>query len=422
MTLNQRWQQLETLLQTLWLDTLNFPWQNTATTLRERFREDRLGVTASSLTFTTTISLVPLFTVALAIFSAFPMFGRMQNTLQTWLLRSLVPDTIAKQVLGSLNEFAAKAGEMGWAGALALLVTALALILTIDRKLNDIWRVRESRPFTQRVLVYWAVLTLGPLLLAGSLSLTSYALSASKGLVATMPGALKALLTILQFALMGVGMAALYRFVPNTRVRWSHALVGGLFVAVGLEMAKKLLAWYLSSVPTYSMVYGTFASVPILLVWIYLAWVIVLLGAVVTAYLPSLLSGIARRADKPGWDFMLALEMLQMLRQARSGDARGMSLEAIAQKLRVDPLNLEAPASHMVALDWLARLNEDDERYVLLLDLEHMPVAQLAERLLLGHEASTDAFWTASGWHHMSVADALASFTPSTQPIAHALP
>ncbi len=407
MTLDERWRQLETLLQTLWRDTLNFPWRNTAMTLRERFGEDRLGVTASSLTFTTTISLVPLFTVALAIFSAFPMFARLQDSLQRWLIQSLVPENIAKQVLSYLNQFAAKAGEMGWAGALALLVTALALILTIDRKLNDIWRVRESRPFAQRVLVYWAVLTLGPLLLAGSLSVTSYALSASKGLVTTLPGALKALLATLQFVLMGVGMAALYRYVPNTRVRWSHALVGGLFVALGLELAKKLLTWYLSTVPTYSVVYGTFASVPILLVWIYLAWVIVLLGAVVTAYLPSLLTGIARRADTPGWGFMLALEMVQLLRQARAGDERGLSLEAIAQTLRVDPLNLEGPAGHMVALDWLARLNEEDERYVLLLDLDHMPMTDLAERLLLGLEASTQVFWSTSGWHHMTVADAL---------------
>lgn len=409
MTLDERWQQLETLLQTLWRDTLNFPWRNTAMTLRERFGEDRLGVTASSLTFTTTISLVPLFTVALAIFSAFPMFSRLQDSLQKWLIQSLVPENIAKQVLSYLNQFAAKAGEMGWAGALVLLVTALALILTIDRKLNDIWRVRESRPFAQRVLVYWAVLTLGPLLLAGSLSLTSYALSASQGVVSTLPSTVKALLTTLQFVLMSVGMAALYRYVPNTRVRWSHALVGGFFVAVALELAKKLLTWYLSSVPTYSLVYGTFASVPILLVWIYLAWVIVLLGAVVTAYLPSLLSGIARRADKPGWSFMLALEMLQLLRDARDGNERGLSLETIAQRLRVDPLNLEGPAGQMVALDWLARLNEEDERYVLLLDLDQMPLAKLAERLLLGLEASTQVFWTASGWHHMTVAEALAT-------------
>ena len=407
MTLNDRWRQLEALLSELWRETLKFPWRNTATTLRERFGEDRLGVTASSLTFTTTISLVPLFTVALAIFSAFPMFARLQSQLQSWLLKSLVPDNIAQPVLSYLNQFAAKAGQMGWAGALALLITALALILTIDRKLNDIWRVRESRPLTQRVLVYWAVLTLGPLLLGASLSLTSYAVSASQGVVTGLPDALKLLLGTVQFALMGLAMAALYRYVPNTHVRWSHALVGGLFVATGLELAKKLLAWYLSVVPTYSVVYGTFASVPILLVWIYLAWVIVLLGAVVTAYLPSLLAGIARRADTPGWSFMLALEMLQLLRQAREGDARGMGLEHMAQTLRVDPLNLEGPAGHLVALDWLARLNEDEERYVLLLDLDHMPMAPLAERLLLGRETSTELFWTASGWQHMTVADAL---------------
>src|SRR5690606_23945746 len=129
-------------------------------------------------------------------------------------------------------------------------------------------------------------------------------------------------------------------YVPNTRVRWRHALVGGYFVALGLEVAKKLLAWYLTTVPTYSVVYGTFAILPILLIWIYLTWVIVLLGAVVSAYLPRLLSGIALRGDTPGWNFMLALEMLNLLRQAREGDARGINLEHMAQALRVDPLTL----------------------------------------------------------------------------------
>src|SRR5690606_14147390 len=160
-------------------------------------------------------------------------------------------------------------------------VTALALILTIDRKLNDIWRVRQSRSLTQRVLVYWAVLTLGPLLLAGSLSITSYALTASSGVVSAPPGGVRFLLDTFQFAIVTVGIAALYRFVPNTHVRWNHALLGGLFVATGLELAKKVLTWYLAQVPTYSVVYGTFATLPILLVWIYVAWVIVLLGAVV---------------------------------------------------------------------------------------------------------------------------------------------
>lgn len=407
----ERLQGAQTLLRELWRETLKFPWRNTAATLRERFREDRLGVTASSLTFTTTISLVPLFTVALAIFSAFPMFARLQTTLQRWLVESLVPDNIAKQVLNYLNQFSAKAGQMGWAGALVLLVTALALILTIDRKLNDIWRVRQARPLTQRILVYWAVLTLGPLLLAGSLTVTSYVLSASRGLVSTLPGGVRFLLDAFQFALVMFGMAALYRYVPNTRVRWTHALVGGFFVAGALELAKSVLAWYLAKVPTYSVVYGTFATVPILLVWFYVAWVIVLLGAVVAAYLPSLLSGIARRDNSPGWRFQLALEVLVQLQGAREAPQHGLSLEAMALAMRVDPLQLEAPVAVMVALDWLGRLDEDDERYVLLQDPVNLPLALLVERLLLPQQAGTERFWTESRWSELTLAQALA--TPS---------
>lgn len=409
MTVNERLAEAQTLLAQLWQNLLRFPWRNTALTLRERFREDRLGVTASSLTFTTTISLVPLFTVGLAIFSAFPMFSRLQATLQRWLIESLVPENIAKQVLNYLNQFAAKAGQIGWVGALFLLGTALALILTIDRKLNDIWRVRTPRPLTQRILVYWAVLTLGPLVLAASLAGTSYALSGAEGVVRS--GSVKLLLDSLQFALMTAAMAALYRFVPNTRVRWAHALVGGLFTAGALEVAKGALAWYLGKVPTYSLVYGTFATVPILLVWFYVAWVIVLLGAVVAAYLPSLLSGIARRGNQPGWRFQLALETLACLHAVRESPARGLSLEALAQTLRVDPLHLEDPIGAMVALDWLGRLDEEDERYVLLLDPAHLPVAPLAQRLLLPESPGTEAFWSVSGLRDLTVAQVLA--TPS---------
>ena len=139
----------------------------------------------------------------------------------------------------------------------------------------------------------------------GAVSLFS---SAASGISFT--GTVRLLLDSLQFVIGLAGLAALYRYVPNTHVRWAHAITGGVFAAAGLELAKKLLAWYLAQVPTYSVVYGTFATVPILLVWFYVAWVIVLLGAVVAAYLPSLLSGIARRGNYPGWRFQLALETL----------------------------------------------------------------------------------------------------------------
>ncbi|HZF79847.1 MAG TPA: YihY family inner membrane protein, partial [Rubrivivax sp.] len=170
------------------LETLkNWPWSETLYTLYQRFREDRLGLTASSLTFTTLISLVPLVTVMLAVFSAFPMFSSFQASLERYFLQSLVPDAIAKPVLGALTEFAGKANQLGVVGLVVLIFTAVALMLTIDRTLNAIWRVRTPRPIAQRVLVYWAAATLGPLVVGVSLSLTSYAVSSSRGLVSALP-------------------------------------------------------------------------------------------------------------------------------------------------------------------------------------------------------------------------------------------
>jgi membrane protein len=394
-----------------WERLLGFPWRTTLLTLRERFREDRLGITAGSLTFTTTMALVPLLTVALAIFSAFPLFGRVEAQLQRWLIQSLIPESIGRQVSRYLLQFADKAGQLGWAGAVFLLFTALALILTIDRKLNDIWRVRRPRPLAQRLLVYWAVLTLGPLLLGASLSMTSYLASASRGWVAAVPGGVEWLLGLTQFLMGLLGLAALYRFVPYAPVRWGHALTGGLLAALGLELARRGLGWYLAQVPTYSMVYGAFATLPLLLVWLYTAWVIVLLGAVFTAFLPSLLAGIGRHPDTPGVQFELALETLQALHQCRTTAQKGLEVEALGQRLRVDPLQLEPVLEALQALDWTACLAEEPSRHVLLVDPRTTALAPLLEALLLPQGPATRGFWTASRWAHVRLADAL----PGTQ-------
>src|SRR5512140_3765263 len=354
-------------------DLTRFPWKSTALTLGERFREDRLGLTASSLTFTTVMALVPSFTVALAVFTAFPMFGKLQGALQAWLVQSLIPDEIARQVLGYLTQFAGKASRLGAFGLAALFVTALALVLTIDRTLNSIWRVRRPRPLPQRVLIYWAAMTLGPLLLGASLSISSYVISASRGLVADMPGAIQLLLSVIEFCLLAAGLTALYRFVPNTPVRRGHALAGGLFAAIGIDLARRLLAWYIGKVPTYSLVYGAFATVPILLVWIYVAWVIVLLGAVVAAYLPSLVAGTRRRSGH-GWQFQVALEVLSQLQRARPTARRGMSAVQLVQALELETVQLEPVLEALVALDWIGRINEVDDqentRYILLADVQ----------------------------------------------------
>ncbi|HWP11564.1 MAG TPA: YihY family inner membrane protein [Ramlibacter sp.] len=374
-----------------------FPWKSTALTLGERFREDRLGLTASSLTFTTTIALVPFFTVALAVFTAFPMFGKLQGALQAWLVQSLVPDAIARQVLGYLTQFAGKASRLGVVGLAALIVTALALVLTIDRTLNGIWRVRRPRPLAQRVLIYWAAMTLGPLLLGASLSISSYLISASRGLVSAMPGLVQMLLSIFEFILLTAGLAALYRYVPNTPVRRGHAWAGALFAATGIELARNLLAWYIAKVPTYSMVYGTFATLPILLVWIYVAWVVVLLGAVVAAYLPSLVAGTRRRGGGHGWQFQLGLEVLRELHRARLSARRGLSAPQLAAVLELDPLQLEPVLETLVALDWIGRVNEVDDaeetRYILLADVQATALEPLIRHLLLPHSEATAKLW-----------------------------
>ena len=396
-----------------WLqDVARVPWLHAASTLRERFREDRLGLTASSLTFTTTIALVPFFTVALAVFTAFPMFTKFQDVLQKWLIESLVPDNIARQVLGYLNQFAGKASKLGAAGFVALAVSALALILTIDRTLNSIWRVRTPRPLGQRMLLYWAALTLGPLVLGASLSMTSYAMSVSKGLVGSMPGGVALLLDVLQFAMVSGGMAAMFHYVPNTQVRWGHAWIGGLLVSGCMEIAKKLLAMYLSKVPTYSVVYGAFATVPILLVWIYVAWLIVLLGAALTAYMPSLLAGVPRLRGGPGWQFQLALEVLQQLDGARAGPDKGKTVAGLCADLQVESQRLEPVLEALTGLDWIGQLNEergadDAARFVLLVDPQHTVLEPLMHKQLLPKSQDTQNIWKKDRWPSSSLRDVL---------------
>jgi len=388
-------------MQSLLDELAHFPWRSTALTLRERFREDRLGLTASSLTFTTTIALVPLFTVALAIFTAFPMFGKFQQVLQKWLVESLVPDAIARQVLGYLTQFAKQASQLGSVGLVILLGTALALILTIDRTLNSIWRVKRKRRLAQRVLVYWSAITLGPLILGASITMTSYAVTVSRGLTSGGMGGLGLLLDALQFMILAGGAAAMYHYVPYTRVKWSHAWAGGLFASFAMELAKKLLVVYLAKVPTYSVVYGTFATVPILLVWIYLAWVIVLLGAVITAYLPSLLAGAVRRDTGAGWHFQLALETLRQLFQVRDAPTRGLGVIQLARALRTSPLSIESVLDVLRELDWVARLDEvqqqNEPRYVMMVDPVNTPLEPLVRKLLLLRNDSTAKVWDVTG-------------------------
>lgn len=394
-------------------DVHAFPWRISAITLSDRFREESLGMRASSLTFTTVLALVPFFVVALAVFTAFPIFGKLQDGLQSWLVVSLVPDSIARQVLGYLTQFSSKASRLGMVGFTVLVVTVLALVLTIDRTLNTIWRVKRLRPLGQRVLIYWAVLTLGPLVLGASLAFSSYVMSASGGLVSALPSFLRFVLDLLEWGALTAGLAAIYHYVPNMHVKWRYAFMGGIFAATLIEVAKKGLGLYLANVPTYSMVYGTFATLPILLIWIYVAWMVVLAGAVLTAYFPSLMAGGKSTFAYPGSAFGLAVETMAALHEARHSDHKGLSTYELTRALNTDSLLLTPALETLLELDWVARIHDansrsndtDEYRWLLLIDPATTALSPLLQRLLIARVPSMEPLWYHGGLDRLWVVD-----------------
>nr|WP_295079822.1 YihY family inner membrane protein [uncultured Roseateles sp.] len=384
----------------LWLVLVN---------LRTRFLEEHLGLTAGSLTFTTLISLVPLITVMLALFTAFPMFSSFQGALEKYFLQNLIPVNIARPVMTGLTQFAMKAKGLGAMGLAFLGITALALMLTIDRTLNLIWRVKRPRPLAQRVLVYWAALTLGPLILGGSIALTSYAVTTGRDLLGDLAGNWSFGFNVVQILILAGGVAGLFHYVPNTHVRWRHAAVGGLFVALAFTAAKSGLAWYLKAVPTYSTLYGAFAIVPIFLIWLYLGWVIMLIGAVLAANAPSLGGGMPRRPDAPGVGFALALDVLRELWRVQGRGQGGLASSQLAHAIRVDPLQLEGVLDSLVSLDWVGRLEEGGaQRLVLLCQPSLTPAKRLLNAMLAEHSAGLASLWQRSDWDRLTLADLLA--------------
>lgn len=380
--------------------------------LRERFRDARLGMTASSLTFTTVLALVPLFTLGLAIFTAFPVFAKVQDQLQQWLVQSLVPESIARQVLGSLTQFSRKASRLGTVGFVAVLATSVALMVTIERTLGQIWRISRQRALAQRVLLYWAAITLGPLMLGGSLAITSYVVTASEG-VGVLPSDLRFVLDAIEFLLLTACATGLYFYVPNTRVQWQHALAGGLVASIGIELGKKVLTVYLAKMPTYSAIYGAFAAVPILLVWIYVAWVIVLIGALVAASLPELGRHALRRRSGSGWSFRLALETLAALQRSQNARPYGLSLNEMAETLHIELRHASRVIDVLIQLEWIGQLrplpSQNKARYILLIDPRTTPLAPLADQLLVSKLDITHRVWAQLRLDEIWLMDAMPS-------------
>ncbi len=253
--------------------------------ITERFMQDRCLQIAANLTFTTLLSLVPLITIALTMFSAFPVFDDFSIKTKEYLESNMMPAGASAVIAKYLQQFTESATKLTAMGIVFLVFTAMSMMLTIDHAFNLIWRVARPRALFKKLVVYWAVLTLAPLLIGASLSLTSWLVGLSMGYVKHIPlvgvGALKILPTLFTT----LAFTLLFQLVPNRYVPFIHALIGALVAAILFESMNLVFSSYIKHFPTYTLVYGAFAAVPIFLMWIYLSWIMILLGAVIAASL-----------------------------------------------------------------------------------------------------------------------------------------
>lgn len=252
-----------------------------------RFREDRLNRVAQALSYTTLLSLVPLTTLAFGIFSVFPVFEKWVVVVQTYLYSHFVP-AAGDVVQRYLNQFAAKSAQLTAFGLSFLIVTALMLMATIEQTFNDIWQVPQRRKIVYRFLSYWAILTLGPLLLGVSLSVTSALLSLPLFQAQSFFGYVShAFVVSLPFVAELCVFMLLYIVVPNANVAWRHAFIGSVVTALLFEIAKRGFALVVIKYSSYRLVYGAIAALPMFLIWIYVSWALILMGALLVALLPQ---------------------------------------------------------------------------------------------------------------------------------------
>ena len=256
----------------------------TRLTLR-RAREERLAQIAGGLAFATMLSMAPLLAVSFALFTRFPVFKQFETAIEEYLLKSLLPAEISRTVLKYLHQFAENANGLTLLGSLFVLGAAIAMLLTVENALNQIWQVKKRRPLFKRIGMYLLMLAIGPPVLGVSLWATSYVLSASMGLIGTVPPSLAFVLTLGPVVLSAVGLTALFYFVPNTPVRRRDAIVGGVLASIAFELGKRGFAAYVLKIPTYKAVYGAFAAFPVFLLWVYFSWFVTLTAALVTANL-----------------------------------------------------------------------------------------------------------------------------------------
>jgi membrane protein len=325
-----------------------------ARTAWRRFDEERCLQIGAGLTFTALLAIVPIITVALTVISAFPVFGELLLHVQQFMVTNMLPES-AESIAAYAEKFADNAARLTAVGILFLFVTAMIVLQTIDRAFNQIWRVPRRRTTVQRVLIYWAILTVGPVLIGASLSLTSWLVSQSLGLVKDLPLAGEAVLKLVPIALTGIAFSLLYFTLPNRRVLVRDALSGGFLAALAFEWMKHGFALYITHFPTHTVIYGAFASVPIFLLWIYLSWIVVLVGAVAAAVMPEWRDRALRVERVPGGQFLDALQVLRVLWEAhRAGEIVPVARLHAAARLPVD--RIEAVLDAMSGVHWAGRV------------------------------------------------------------------
>lgn len=248
----------------------------------KRCARDRITVTAGHLTYVSSLALVPLIVVMFSGFAAFPMFAGMRADIEALVLDNLVP-TSGAALNSYLQEFSGNASQLTAVGILFLIVVAIMLLMTIDNAINQIWRNYQRRRLPIAIAIYWMLLTLGPILMGSGIAISSYVLSLASFAENYVPGLRETMLTLVPLLTSVLAFLLLYVLLPNRVVRIRHAIWGALFATLLFELGKYGFAEYITNFPSYQAIYGAVATIPLLLLWMYLSWNIVLLGAELTA-------------------------------------------------------------------------------------------------------------------------------------------
>lgn len=339
-----------------------------------RMQEDQVNRVAASLSYTSTLALVPALALALAILAAFPAFSGLRDSVLDLVLSNFIPDTGMK-MNEALENFIAAAGELTTIGIAGLIVTSVLLLLTIEGAFNRIFRVVRPRPIFARLVVFWTVITISPLLVGLSFSLSGYFLSLRTLLGGDEPGAFSVLLgTAMPIILSAVAFALIYMAVPNRRVRLADGLVGGLIAALLFAGLRFGFTAFVSGMPTYEAIYGAVAAVPVFLIWLFLSWNVILAGAVIAAALPDWRRAEHERSTGPGGRLSLAMDVLDVLHEVADRGA-GLHQSALRQRVGVREAAL-MPVLEELRSGGFATFS-DDRMWRLGRDLTRTPVSDL---------------------------------------------